>query len=86
MTKSDAATFAIAGTASVGVVDPEVTTIHGGGGDHHHRRGVAAVVEVGWARRVRVVAQHAAKGATMVATTKAVAAALVEATEGRGTA
>ena len=45
----------------------------------------AAVVEVGEARRVLVVAQDAAKGVIRVSPTEAVAAALGEAPEGGGT-
>ena len=48
--------------------------------------GMTAVVEVGEARRLLVVAQGTANGAPLVATTRAVATALVEATEGGGTA
>ena len=64
-------TLAIAGTATVGVVAPGVA---------------AKKVEAEEARRALVVAQDAAKGATRVTKTEAVAAALGEAPEGGGTA
>ena len=48
--------------------------------------GVAAVVEARKARRVLVVAQCAAEGASLVAAFGAVAEALAEATEGGGMA
>ena len=86
MTKSDAATVAIAGTATVGVVAPGVAEKMVGVATTTAAAGVAVVVEAGEVRRVLVVARDVAKGATVVATTGAVAAALSEATEGGGMA
>ena len=79
-------TVATAGTAPVGVVAPGVAAKTVGVTTTTTVAGVAAVVEAGEARRVLVVFQGAPEGATLVATTGAVAAALAEATEGGGTA
>ena len=70
---------------TVGVVAPEVAAKMAGVETVTIVAGVAVVVEGEEARRVLVVAQDAAKGATRVAATGAVAAALEEAPEGGGT-
>ena len=93
MGKIDAATVEIVGTATVGVVAPGVAAAKLGEAaimvevaTTTTAAEVAAVVKAGEAHRVLVVAQDAAKGASRIATTGAVAAALGEAPEGCGTA
>ena len=86
--KTDAATAAIAGTATVGVVAPGVvaaklkeTAIMVGVATTTTAAEVAVVVDAGEARRVFVVAQDAAKGPIRVETTGATAASLGKALE-----
>ena len=83
---SDAATVATAGIAPVGVVAPGVATKMVGVATTTTAAGVAAVVEAREARRVMAVAQGAGKGAALVSTTGAMAAAVAVATESGGTA